>query len=107
MQINKLICPHCNDAFPIFVKPTRWIMKKWYKSPDAKCPSCENIFQIKISIKRFLCLLPIMLCFMVLETELIRNHLFEQNLTVNTIAGALAGLIAGIGIRLSYVVKYE
>jgi hypothetical protein len=82
-------------------------MKKWYKSPDAKCPYCENIFQIKMDMKRSLIILPITICLVLIETELITKYFFEHNIETNIIAGALAGLIIGISLRLCYVVKYE
>jgi len=83
-------------------------MAHWYHAPNAKCPYCEQIFQMKISKKRLLWLMPVILLIMIIQTDLITKHLFSNYLTTGIIVtGALGGLIAGIGIRLCYVAKKD
>jgi hypothetical protein len=82
-------------------------MKKWYKAPDAKCPYCENIYQIKMDLKRSLIILPLAVCLSIIVSEFITRYILEYNTATTLVAGAVVGLILGIGLRLCHVVKYD
>jgi hypothetical protein len=104
MNLNNLICPHCSKAFPLLVKPSRWVLRKWNESPAAKCPVCESIFRVRISKKFAFIILPLTILIMLLEIDFIERISFLQNVAGIIVGGALGGLTAGIGIRFCYVV---
>jgi hypothetical protein len=103
MNVNNLICPYCNKPFPILVKPSRWVKIKWNESPDAKCPSCESLLRPKISKLIALFFLPLTIMVMILEVKCIERIPVLQNIAGIIVGGVLAGLTAGVGIRLCYV----
>jgi DNA-directed RNA polymerase subunit RPC12/RpoP len=102
LKFNKLKCPNCAKPFPLFVKPSRWILKKWYKSPDAQCPNCGRMFSIKVSIKILLIILPLILLIGIFSVELLEK-IFPFNKSLEPfIYGGFVGLLCGLGLRFCY-----